>query len=101
MGLSPDNPGIRFRHWRTSGGAKVDLLIENAGVCIPVEIKLHSTPSRSLVCGLTACMKDLGLKKGFVIYPGEKEYSLGNGIMAIPAEEIPSNPGNLLDQGIT
>jgi len=96
MSLSLKFPGLRFYHWRTAGGTEVDLIIESSGVCIPVEIKLHSAPSRSLVRGIAACMKDLQLNNGFVLYPGKKSYSLGEGIMVLPAEEVLVNPEILL-----
>ena len=78
----------RLFHWRTSGEAGVDLLIEAGQNLVPIEIKLHSAPARGQVRGLSSCMSDLGLRKGYVVYPGDAWYSLGTGITAVPAAEL-------------
>ena len=41
-------------HWRSHGGAEVDLLLERDGVFYPIEIKLSSAPSRQDTRGITA-----------------------------------------------
>jgi hypothetical protein len=43
-----------FHHWRSAGGAEVDLLVERDGVLYPFEIKLTANPSGYDVSGLTA-----------------------------------------------
>jgi predicted AAA+ superfamily ATPase len=78
-------PEVRFYYWRTAAGAEVDLIIETSRGLMPVEIKLHSAPTRSMVRGLLSCMADLNIDKGYVIYPGREIYSLGKGITALPA----------------
>ena len=64
----------------------MDLLIEAAGRRIPFEIKLHSAPRAEDARGLLRCMRDLGLRRGYLIYPGRERYSLGHGVTALPAE---------------
>ena len=85
------DPRARFYHWRTSGGGEVDLLVDTGSGLIPFEIKLHSSPTRSLVKGLVNCLADLRLPQGYVIYPGDETYSMGAGITALPAAELLSS----------
>jgi hypothetical protein len=33
-------------------------------------------------------MTDLGLSRGFVVYPGRERYSLGGGVVAVPAQQL-------------
>lgn len=88
--------GSQAFYWRTAAGAEVDLLIQKGERLIPLEIKLHSAPSMRDVPGLVSCMKDLNIDKGYVLYPGSEEYSLGRGITVLPAEKVLSQPGQLL-----
>jgi hypothetical protein len=44
---------------------------------------------------LRRCMRDLGLKRGWLTYPGREAYSLGEGITAVPAEQALSRPENV------
>jgi hypothetical protein len=43
-----------FQHWRTAGGAEVDLVLERDGVLHPFEIKLTAAPGRRHASGLDA-----------------------------------------------
>ncbi len=90
-------PGSRFWYWRTQAGAEVDLLIEKTGTIIPIEIKLHSSPSKDMTRGLVSCMNDLKIQKGYIVYPGNNEYSLGKGITVLPLEKVLNNPEVLSD----
>ena len=57
------------------------------------DIKLHSRPTmKDLGGGLPALMKELKIPKGFVLYPGKEDYSMGNGIIALSTERILSDP---------
>ena len=89
-------PGSQAYYWRTAAGAEVDLLVEERGRLLPLEIKLHSSPSRRDAPGLISCMKDLGLPKGYVLYPGHADYSLGDGITALSTEKLLGAPRRLL-----
>ena len=42
----------RFYHWRSHGGAEVDLIMERDGVLYPIEIKLSSSPTRGDARGI-------------------------------------------------
>jgi hypothetical protein len=52
---------------------------------LPIEVKLHSAPGTDSATGLLRCMRDLGLKRSWLVYPGRESYSLGEGITTVPA----------------
>ncbi|MBI5200663.1 MAG: ATP-binding protein [Elusimicrobia bacterium] len=91
-------PGSESYHWRTAAGAEVDLLIRHRGRLIPFEIKLHSAPSLDGARGLLNCMQDLRLRRGYILYPGSKEYSLAHGVTVLPAERQLADPNAFLDR---
>lgn len=43
-----------FSHWRTAGGAEVDLVLERDGMLYPIEIKLTAAPGRRQASGIEA-----------------------------------------------
>jgi predicted AAA+ superfamily ATPase len=48
-------PGLTaWHHWRTAGGAEVDLLLERDATVFPFELKLTANPSRRHASSLTA-----------------------------------------------
>lgn len=62
-GTLPGRTG--FHHWRSAGGAEVDLLVERDGVLYPFEMKLTANPSGYDVSGLSAFRRaHRGLKIG-------------------------------------
>lgn len=81
-------PGIEFFFWRTSTQSEVDLLLSRGSKIVPIEIKLHSAPKSSDVPGLWNCLKDLHLKKGYVVRPRGERYSLGHGVEVFSLEEL-------------
>jgi uncharacterized protein len=89
-------PGKQAYFWRTAQGVEVDLLLDLGSRLIPFEIKLHSAPSVQDAESLRRCMRDLGLRRGYLIYPGKDSYSLGEGITVLPAEGTLATPENLL-----
>ncbi len=90
------SPGSQAFYWRTATGAEVDLLIQSGKRLVPFEVKLHSSPSGADVSGLISCMKDLGLTKGYVLYPGAEDYSLGGGMTVLSAEKALGQPRRLV-----
>jgi uncharacterized protein len=88
-------PGSRFHFWRTARGEEVDLLVDAGSGLLPIEIKLSSAPSAEDGAGLRRCMQDLGLERGWLVYPGEHSYSLGGNVTAIPAALALSGPAGL------
>ncbi len=62
-------------HWRSHGGAEVDLLLERDGIFYPAEMKLSSRPARQDVSGIDAFRKTypkLKTAPGLVISPVEQ-----------------------------
>ncbi len=90
------SPGSQAFYWRTAAGAEVDLLIKRGERLIPLEIKLHSSPSVRDVPGLVSCMKDLKLDSGYVLYPGGEDYSIGQGITVLSTKKLLAQPQRLL-----
>jgi len=89
------DPGTQAWFWRTARGVEVDLLIERRGRLVPFEIKLHSAPDADAARAVRLCMADLGLPKGYVVYPGRERYSLGGGVWALPADDCLARPKRL------
>ncbi|MBI4244991.1 MAG: ATP-binding protein [Planctomycetes bacterium] len=82
-------------YWATHSGAELDLLIHAKGKRIGFEFKCEDAPKTTK--SMISAVKDLSLKKLFVIYPGEKFYHLSNKISVIPIKEIENirKPQNL------
>jgi hypothetical protein len=89
-------PASQPYFWRTAQGDEVDLLVDVGPRRVPFEVKLHSAPGRDDVPGLRRCVADLGLPRGYVLYPGSERYSLGDGVIALPAERTLARPRDLL-----
>ncbi len=85
-------PGSQAFFWRTAQGEEVDLLMDVGGRRVPLEIRLHSAPTAQEARGLRRCMQDLGLSRGYLIYPGTRNYSLGGGITALSASGLLCRP---------
>lgn len=75
-------PEVYF--WRTQAGAEVDLLIVHGRRILPIEVKLGTTVDQYGVAGLRQCMKDLGLKRGWVVNSASEPRVLGGGIEVVP-----------------
>lgn len=85
LSLLPFRPNVH--HWRSSGGAEVDFLIERDGTFFPLEIKAGSAPSRKDVSGIAAFRKtypNLRVEKGLVVCPCEKLIPLSENDYAMP-----------------
>jgi predicted AAA+ superfamily ATPase len=68
--------------WATHAGAELDLLLLKGNKRIGVEIKRSDAPG--LTPSMRTAMRDLGLDRLFVIYPGAKTYSLGRNMEVLP-----------------
>lgn len=89
-------PGVQVYFWRTSQGHEVDLLVDLGSRLVPFEMKLHAAPRPEDAHILRQCMRDLGLPRGYVVYPGRETYSLKDRVTALAAEAILANPQELL-----
>ena len=79
-----------FFFWRTQAGAEVDLLIIEGRRILPIEIKLGAAVDRYAAAGLRQCMKDLGLRRGWLVSSGRERRLLSPDIEIIPWTEIAS-----------
>lgn len=74
-------------HWRSAGGAEIDLLLEQDDILYPFEFKLTTRPSKRDVSGMAACKAaypQRRIGKGAVICAVEKPYWITEDCMAIP-----------------
>lgn len=82
FGISPS-----WYHWRSAGGAEVDLLLEKDDTIFPFEFKLTTNPSKRDVSGLTAFKNAYPGRhagKGAIVCAVEKPRWITEDIMAIP-----------------
>jgi predicted AAA+ superfamily ATPase len=85
--------GIRLYHWRSHGGAKVDLVIERDGMLYPIEIKAASHPNGHDARGLTAFRSTypkLTAPVGLIIAPAETSYALSHDTWVVPWDSMNS-----------
>jgi len=82
--------------WRTHAGAEVDLLIVEGRRILPIEIKIGAAVDRYAIAGLRQCMKDLGLRRGWVVSTARERRRLSSGIEIIPWAEVASGQIELL-----
>lgn len=74
-------------HWRSAGGAEVDLLLEKDDTLYPIEFKLTTKPSRRDVSGIAAFKAAYPRRKtgaGAVVCAVEKPCWITADVMAIP-----------------
>lgn len=73
-------------HWRTNGGAEVDILLEKDNVFYPIEVKCKTNLTKHDTRGIMA-FKDsypnLNVVKGLIIYAGEISYPVSHNVIAI------------------
>lgn len=81
--------GARLFHWRTNGGAEVDLVLMRDNKLFPIEIKLKGTLTKHDARGLNAFMQTYAhtttpVMPGLIIYGGSDCYFLDEHIIALP-----------------
>jgi predicted AAA+ superfamily ATPase len=75
----------RVYFWRTTAGTEVDLVVEQAGRCIPIEAKLSSTPRPKMAFAIGAFRRDFPESDaGFVVHTGNTVLPLGEHVLALP-----------------
>lgn len=70
--------------WRTQAGAEADLLLEHGRMRLAVEVKASASLTAKSLLGVRQCMRDLGLRKGFVVYRGDRTLNVAPGLTAVP-----------------
>lgn len=83
VGLEPHDE-VAF--WATHQGAEIDLLIKRGDSLFGIECKETDAPR--LTKSIRIAIKDLGLERVAVIYPGKKRYWLNDSVEAIPFCEL-------------
>ncbi|AQQ72089.1 hypothetical protein SMSP2_02469 [Limihaloglobus sulfuriphilus] len=81
----------QFYHWRTAGGAEVDLIMERDGSLFPVEIKMTSNPGKKHLSGINAFRRTypkLSIAPGLVICPCEKFVQISQTDYALPWDSV-------------
>jgi len=73
-------------YWATHNGAELDLLLFKNGRRIGIECKRADAPV--LTPSMRIALKDLRLDRLYVLYPGERRYSLGKRVDVIPLAEF-------------
>ena len=69
-------------YWATHNGAELDLLLFKDGRRIGVECKRADAPV--LTPSMRVALADLKLDRLYILYPGERTYSLGKRVEVMP-----------------
>lgn len=83
--------------WATHQGAEIDLLLRRGDRLFGVECKRADAPA--ITPSIRIALKDLGLKRVAIVYPGAKRYALGERVEAVPLESL-AESGNLFSIGV-
>jgi predicted AAA+ superfamily ATPase len=82
----------RLYFWRDNTGNEIDLILDDGGTGIPVEVKSGKTITTQFFQGVQYWQKLTGQTTGFVVYDGENAQKRSSGVQIIPfkkAFEIP------------
>ncbi len=82
------NPGSRFYFFRTYAGAEIDLILERGTERIGYEFKCSVSTGRGDWANLKGGIADGVIDRGFVVYLGERNYPVADGIEAVSAESL-------------
>ena len=72
--------------WATQAGAELDLLLSIGSKRYGIEVKYADAPT--VTKSMRVAMKDLALRRLYVVYPGTKRYPLDRGIEVLPLSEL-------------
>jgi len=73
--------------WSVQGGAEVDLVIQTgSGHPLGIEFKAADAPRQTR--SMTAAIESLELSKLIVVYPGDKDYRLGDKVEAVSIQNL-------------
>ena len=78
-------PGEAF-HWGTHGGAELDLMLTRGGRRWGFELKYADAPRTTK--SMRVALDDLKLERLFVVYPGEKDYTLDDRIRVVALRNV-------------
>ncbi len=72
--------------WATHSGAEVELFWQGQGKNWAIEIKYRDAPR--ITPSMSNALKDLELSQLWILYSGNRAYSLGTGISTLPLTEV-------------
>lgn len=72
--------------WATHAGAEVDLLMIKDGRRVGIEFKRADAPR--LTPSMRIALRDLRLDALYAVYPGERRYTLADGVEAVPLSAL-------------
>jgi predicted AAA+ superfamily ATPase len=73
-------------YWATYNGAELDLLLFKNGKRIGIECKRADAPV--MTPSMRTALADLQLDHLYVLYPGDKAYTLGKKVEVVPLAEF-------------
>lgn len=76
-----------FYHYRSAGGAEVDLILEMNGCLYPIEIKSKAHPAKKDAGGIQSFREAFpreNVAKGLLVCAAEKPYWLSGDVLALP-----------------
>lgn len=79
-------PHDRAYYWSTHQGAEMDLLLQRGTGLLGIEIKRVDAPR--VTKSMRISREDLNLERIIVIYPGDKTFSLDDGVKAVPLKAL-------------
>ena len=83
--------GGAFHHWRSAGGAEVDLLLERDGTFYPFEMKLTANPTKRHAAGLTAFRQaypQLRVSPGAILCATERSFWITEDVAALRWNQV-------------
>ena len=72
--------------YRTHAGAELDLIIDRGGRRYGFEFKFADSPR--VTRSMHIAISDLKLRRLWIVYPGDRSYSLSDRIVALPLAEV-------------
>jgi predicted AAA+ superfamily ATPase len=83
-----EQPQVYF--WRTSNGTEVDIVVENEGNLVPIEVKLSETPHPNMAKGILSFQEDFKGRSepGYVVHPGKIRLPIAPRVAALPFGEL-------------
>lgn len=79
-------PSANCYHFRSHGGAEVDLILERDGALYPIEIKSKSRPTKSDASAINTFRQTFAnaqIMPGLVVHAGEETYPLDQNTLAL------------------
>jgi len=83
-GLNAQGITYNYYHYRTGGGAEVDLILEGEFGLLPIEIKYGQKVPLKQLCGIRDFIQERGCRYGIVINNAERAIQYDDKLIGIP-----------------